>query len=149
VAPTRRTAGIVLGFGLGGFVDGVVAHQLLEWHHLLSTPYPPSTEQNLRLNMIGDGLFHLACLLVVLTGVALLARAETAMPGDGRRLAGWMLVGWGVFNVVEGLVDHHLLNLHHVRPGPDQLGYDLGFLAFGLLLVLVGLLTARVRRLDS
>ena len=139
VAQERRTAGIILGFGVGGFVDGIIAHQLLDWHHLLTARYPVSNEPNLRINMIGDGLFHLACLLVVLIGVAVLARAETPARGDGRRLAGWMLTGWGAFNLVEGVVDHHVLGLHHVRPGPDQLAYDIGFLVFGLLLVVVGL----------
>ena len=52
---------------------------------------------------------------------------------------GLVLAGWGIFNVVEGLVDHHLLGIHHVR---DDLGaplaWDLGFLAFGAILVAVG-----------
>ena len=47
--------------------------------------------------------------------------------------------GWGAFNLVEGLVDHHLLGLHHVRDGAAQLAYDLAFLVLGALLVLVGL----------
>ena len=49
-----------------------------------------------------------------------------------------------MFNVVEGLIDHQLLGLHHVR---DDLGgplaWDLGFLAFGVLLVVGGLALAR------
>lgn len=52
---------------------------------------------------------------------------------------GLVLVGWGIFNLVEGLVDHHLLRIQHVR---DDLGgplsWDLGFLAFGVLLVVGG-----------
>ena len=31
-----RTAGIVLGIGLGGFFDGIVLHQILQWHHMLT-----------------------------------------------------------------------------------------------------------------
>ena len=57
-----------------------------------------------------------------------------------------MLIGWGMFNLVEGIVDHHLLEIHHVRPGPHQLAYDLGFLALGGLLLLVGWLLARSSR---
>ena len=60
-----------------------------------------------------------------------------------RRLAGLMLAGWGLFNVVEGLVDHHLLGLHHVRTGAHELTYDLAFLALGLALLLAGLALAR------
>jgi len=32
----------------------------------------------------------------------------------GRTFFGSMVFGWGVFNVVEGIIDHHILNLHHV-----------------------------------
>ncbi len=60
-----------------------------------------------------------------------------------RRLGGLMLVGWGLFNLVEGLVDHHLLGLHHVRTGDNELAYDLAFLALGALLVVGGLALAR------
>jgi uncharacterized membrane protein len=60
-----------------------------------------------------------------------------------RTLIGGALVGWGLFNVVEGVVDHHLLRLHHVRPGPDQLAYDLGFLAWGALMLVVGVVLVR------
>jgi uncharacterized membrane protein len=139
-------AGLVLGLGMGGFVDGIVAHQLLEWHHMLSGWYPHVGGQHARINMVGDGLFHLGCLLLVLVGVGLLVAARsTGPPAAGRRLTGWMLAGWGWFNVVEGIVDHHVLGVHHVRPGPDQLAYDLGFLAFGVLLVGFGTWLARTR----
>ncbi|MCK1539441.1 DUF2243 domain-containing protein, partial [Bradyrhizobium sp. 176] len=30
------SAGVLLGLGLGGFFDGIVFHQLLQWHHMLS-----------------------------------------------------------------------------------------------------------------
>ena len=63
--------------------------------------------------------------------------ARTA-PGGGRVLLGGMLAGWGLFNTVEGLIDHQLLGLHHVRPGPDELAYDLGFLAWGVAMLVLG-----------
>lgn len=128
-------AGLVLGVGLGGFVDGIVAHQLLRWHHMLSGWYPGHTD----LNMVADGLFHLFCLVVVLTGIGLLvATGPSAPPARARRLAAWLLAGWGWFNLVEGTVDHLVLGVHHVRAGPHQLAYDLGFLALGLLLIATG-----------
>jgi uncharacterized membrane protein len=34
------SAGIFFGLGLGGFFDGIVLHQLLQWHHMLSSWYP-------------------------------------------------------------------------------------------------------------
>ena len=36
---------------------------------------------------------------------------------SGRAFLGWLLVGWGLFNLVEGVVDHHILTIHHVREG--------------------------------
>jgi uncharacterized membrane protein len=55
-----------------------------------------------------------------------------------RSVLGWGFVGWGLFNVVERIIDHHILQIHHVRPGPNELVYDLGFLAFGAALVIAG-----------
>ncbi|QXE24248.1 hypothetical protein B6N60_02952 [Richelia sinica FACHB-800] len=51
---------------------------------------------------------------------------------------GSILVGAGLFNVLEGLIDHQLLGIHHVKPGQDQWLWDWGFLALGALLALVG-----------
>jgi uncharacterized membrane protein len=133
-------AAILLGIGLGGFFDGIVLHQVLQWHHMLSEPVPPDTMADLELNTLADGLFHAATWIVTLAGVLALLLAGEARGGDGsrRRFAGGMLLGWGAFNLVEGLIDHHLLGLHHVRPGPDALAWDLGFLAWGLAMVGVG-----------
>jgi uncharacterized membrane protein len=137
-------AGLVLGVGVGGFIDGIVLHQLLEWHHMLSGWYPPATGHHLRLNMLADGLFHLVCLVVVLTGIALLVYAAPTAPAHrGRRITGWMLAGWGWFNLIEGTIDHQLLGVHHVHSGPGQLGYDLGFLVLGAGLVVTGTLLGR------
>jgi uncharacterized membrane protein len=133
----------LLGIGLGGFVDGIVLHQVLQWHHMLSDEgcCPSSTVAGLEDNTLADGLFHLGAWIAVMAGTLLAIRAwqrgELAPPW--RRHFGGLLLGWGVFNLVEGIVDHQLLGLHHVRDdlgGP--LGWDLGFLAFGLLLSLVG-----------
>lgn len=56
---------------------------------------------------------------------------------------GWILLGWGVFNLVEGVVDHHILGIHHVRSGEYQTWWDIGFLVFGALLVAGGWLLQR------
>ena len=31
-------AGILFGLGLGGFFDGIVLHQVLQWRHMLTDP---------------------------------------------------------------------------------------------------------------
>jgi uncharacterized membrane protein len=146
---TVRTPSFVLGLGLGGFVDGIVLHQILQWHHLLTGERggePLTTVAGLEANTLADGLFHAATWVLVVAGVALTVRAwqrgELAPPW--RVHVGMLLAGWGAFNLVEGLVDHQLLELHHVRDdlgGP--LGWDLAFLALGALLLATGLLLAR------
>jgi uncharacterized membrane protein len=30
-----RRAGVILGLGLGGLIDGIVFHQVLQWHHMI------------------------------------------------------------------------------------------------------------------
>ncbi|ATB45359.1 DUF2243 domain-containing protein [Corallococcus macrosporus] len=68
-------AGLLLGVGLGGFVDGILLHQILQWHHMLSTPLPPDDVVNIKVNMFWDGLFHAFTWLVTLAGVWALWRA--------------------------------------------------------------------------
>ena len=150
-----RLPGIVLGVGLGGFVDGILLHQLLQWHHMLSSTdtdrvgvryYDPRTVSGLEMNTVWDGVFHTVCWLAVLIGLASLysrVTRERRRVWASRVLWGWILVGWGAFNLVEGVLDHHILGIHHVRGGPDQLWWDLGFLALGALLVAGGYLLAR------
>jgi uncharacterized membrane protein len=51
------TAGMLFGLGLGGFFDGIVLHQVLQWHHMLtSAGYPPDSVTNLQVNTFWDGL---------------------------------------------------------------------------------------------
>src|SRR5688572_19102133 len=69
-------AGVLLGVGLGGFVDGIVLHQILQWHHLVSEPYPPETVDNLKLNTLLDGLFHAFTWVMTVVGLALLWRVK-------------------------------------------------------------------------
>lgn len=143
-------AGLMLGIGLGGFADGIALHQILQWHNMLSSRVPPATLVTMKYNMIWDGLFHAATWAMTVAGVALLFRAgRRAAAWSGRVLLGAMLGGWGLFNLVEGLIDHELLGIHHVHPGANQLAWDLGFLASGLALMAIGAALARGTRLAN
>ena len=128
--------GLLLGVGLGAFVDGIVLHQLLRWHHLLSS----RPNVSLTVNLIADGVFHAGAWLAVLVGVLWLWRRshQTDVNGRWTALVAAMVAGWGSFNVVEGLVNHYLLNLHHVREGPNQVTYDIAVLIFSVLLAIGG-----------
>lgn len=143
-----RLPGFLLGIGLGGFVDGIVLHQILQWHHLVShtDDHPVTTVAGLEANTLADGLFHVLAWIFVTVGSALAVRAwqrrELAPPW--RTHVGLLLAGWGAFNVVEGVINHQILGIHHVRDDLGApLGWDLGFLAFGVALVVVGALLVR------
>jgi uncharacterized membrane protein len=138
-----RAPGLLLGIGLGGFVDGIVLHQLLQWHHLLTgtDDYPMTTVAGLEANTLADGFFHVATWICTAVGSWLLYRAwkEGRIAPPWTAHLGLLLYGWGAFNLVEGLVDHQLLGVHHVRDDIGApLGWDLAFLASGTLLVALG-----------
>jgi uncharacterized membrane protein len=135
---------MMLGAGLGGFVDGILLHQILQWHHLLtSAGFPPDTVDNFRVNTLADGLFHAGTWAFTAIGLLLLWQAlgRRKVPWSSSTLLGGLLLGWGTFNLVEGIIDHQILGIHHVNetaPPAQWIYWDLGFLAFGLLLVLLG-----------
>jgi uncharacterized membrane protein len=138
------SAGILLGLGLGGFFDGIVLHQVLQWHHMLtSAGYPANSVSNLEINTLWDGFFHMSTYIFVVLGLLILWRAarRTHIRWSGKLLAGTILMGFGLFNVAEGLIDHHLLGIHHVNetvPPAQWLYWDIGFLVWGALMLLGG-----------
>lgn len=145
------SAGVLLGTGMGGFVDGILLHQVLQWHNMLSSKLPPTDLVSMKVNMLWDGLFHAFTWLVTAIGLGLLWRAggRPEVPWSTRTFIGSLSLGWGLFNVVEGVIDHQLLGLHHVHPGENQLAWDIGFLLFGALLIVVGLTLVRAGRKET
>lgn len=140
-APSRGPA-LLLGLGLGGFIDGIVIHQMLQWHHMVSdTRHDVTTLAGLKTNTFADGLFHLSTWVFVVAGMLLtiVAWRQGRLAPTWRFQTGLLLAGWGIFNLVEGIIDHQILGVHHVR---DDLGgplsWDLAFLAFGLVLLVGG-----------
>lgn len=144
------TAGIVLGIGLGGFFDGIVFHQLLQWHHMISSQadYPVDTLRGLQVNTTWDGAFHMTTWVVTLIGLGLLWRAESLYDVRWSAvLVGAVLMGWGGFNLADGFLNHHILGIHHVR---DDLGgpliWDVGFLLWGGVMLVGGWALVQVRQ---
>jgi uncharacterized membrane protein len=135
------SAGVLLGAGLGGFLDGILLHQVLQWHNMLSSRIAPTDVVAIKTNMLWDGMFHLFTWLMTVVGLALLWRAglRSDVPWSTRTFVGSLALGWGLFNVIEGTIDHQILGIHHVHPGAGQLAWDIGFLVFGGLLILGGI----------
>jgi len=143
-------AGLLLGLGLGGFFDGIVLHQILQWHHMLSSDpaYPVTTVAGLQVNTRWDGLFHTATYVATAVGLVLLwgAARRPHAPWSTRLLVGLFLLGWCTFNLVEGTVDHHLLGLHHVNetvPIEQRGVWDIAFLLWGAAMLVGGWALAR------
>lgn len=137
---------MILGIGIGGFIDGIVLHQILQWHEMLSNKFPPNTLIQKSMNMFWDGIFHLFTLLSTIVGVYLLWKLlkKNNINTSGYLLSGGMLAGWGVFNLIEGIINHQILQMHNVREitaNKDLWNY--GFLLFGIALLLVGWLIIR------
>lgn len=62
-----------------------------------------------------------------------------------------MLLGFGVFNVVEGVVNHQLLGLHHVNetvPQHEWIYWDMGFLVWSSLMIVGGRYLKRAGRYE-
>lgn len=138
------SAGIFFGLGLGGFFDGIVLHQVLQWHHMLtSAGYPADSVEGLRINTFFDGLFHASTYIFVVIGLLLLWRTahKSHLWWSGRMLLGTVLMGFGIFNLVEGIIDHQLLGLHHVNetvPREQWVYWDIGFLVWGAAMLIGG-----------
>ena len=115
---------------------------------MLSARLPLDSMANMHTNMTADGVFHAAVWLATLIGIVLLfnaaRRRDVRFPPHV--FYGSMLSGWGLFNVVEGVIDHHVLELHHVVEALGRSQWDWIFLGVSAALILLGWTIARERR---
>lgn len=143
------TAAMVLGIGLGGFIDGIFFHQIFQVHEMLSNKIPSTNYVGKSVNMFWDGVFHFFCLMVVLTGIILLWKLlqRKNTENSGKLLSGGLVLGWGLFNIVEGIINHHILKLHNVieiSENPDTGNFI--FLGISVLILIAGALLVRGHR---
>jgi uncharacterized membrane protein len=133
-------AGAGIGFAMAGFFDGILLHQILQWHSLLSS-LDGAIYQDLRFRMLTDGLFHAVMYGIGVVGLWLLWRTRSQFDarGSGRRFASSLLIGFGVWHVIDAVLNHWILGLHHIRENQNWLAWDLVFFGLGLVCVAVGL----------
>lgn len=143
--PRRRPwAGYLLGFGMGGFFDGILLHQILQWHHLLSG-LSAATLADLRVQVVADGVFHALMYAVAGAGLWSLYRSRGASQPSRRTLLAHFLLGFGIWHVVDAVLSHWLTGIHRLRMDvPDPLPWELAWLAlFGLLPLMAGWVLGR------
>jgi uncharacterized membrane protein len=129
---------VLVGIGVAGSLDEIVLHQLLRWHHF----YDRGSQA---AGLIADGIFHLGSTAALVVGLVLLVQRWHTGPGPLRQAVAGILLGVGGFNLYDGIVQHKLLGLHQVRAGaPNNLPYDLVFIAIAAVVLLAGLLLLRV-----
>lgn len=131
----------VLGFALGGFFDGIMLHQVLQWHHFLSL-VPGEALRDIRVQILADGMFHVAVYAIATLGLWLLWRARGSLnAAGGRRLLSAVLLGVGAWQIVDVAGFHWVAGIHRIRTDvPNPLLWDLGWLAVvGLPPLLAGL----------
>jgi uncharacterized membrane protein len=139
--PAADIAAGVLGFALGGFFDGIMLHQVLQWHHFFSL-VPGEVWREARMQILADGLFHVAVYAITALGLWLLWRTRVGVAASGgRRLLGAALLGFGVWQLTDVAVFHWLVGIHRIRVDvPNPLLWDVGWLAVtGLPPLLAGL----------
>jgi uncharacterized membrane protein len=110
--------------------------------------------ENLELNTRWDGIFHSATYVFVVIGLFLLWRTAQRrhLYWSSKLLAGSMLLGFGAFNVMEGVIDHHLLGIHHVNETVDpsyRPYWDLAFLAWGAGMLVAGWILLKQGKRES
>jgi uncharacterized membrane protein len=139
---------VVLGTGIGGFIDGIVLHQLLQWHHMVSS-WPgltPDNHHDLEVNVLWDGIFHVAALAVTVAGVWMVTGVSQRFQSLRAGLvAGGLIAGWGLFNLLDSAINHYGLRTHHIYEGTsrDEAISDALFLVFAIALIAAGYWIAR------
>src|SRR5690606_24499667 len=100
------------GFALGGFFDGILLHQILQWHHLLSNV----SGGDLRFQVAADGYFHALMYIVAGIGLWMLwRRALSRAPLSGTALLAEMMIGFGAWHIVDSVLSHWVLGIHRIR----------------------------------
>lgn len=135
---------ILIGMGLAGLIDIIVFHAILQWHHTSSLIIIPNTLESLQTNLLHDGAFLSLSLIITIAGIILLWNASSSnskhsLLSNKRSFLGLVFIGLGGFNIVEGIINHHILQMHHVIDVAEPLAFDLAFLVVGgLAFVVVG-----------
>lgn len=126
-------SGFLFGLGLVAFIDEMVFHQLLHWHHF----YDLSTTS---AGLVSDGIFHAFSWLATVGSLFMVADLRRRGAWWMKRWIGGLLAGGGLFNLYDGLIQHKVMGIHQIRYGVDLLPYDLTWNLSAAALFIAGLI---------
>lgn len=144
------TVALVLGMGTGGLLDGIFFHQIVQWHGVLSNQIEASEYVGKSINQFWDGIYQLFCSLTVLTGLILLWRLvrRNDISTSGRLMSGGFLAGWGMFNLLGGVMNQFHFEQHNLIE--FSANHALGnyiYLVFSLFLLVPGILLIQTQKI--
>ncbi|MFD2924682.1 DUF2243 domain-containing protein [Halobacillus naozhouensis] len=133
-------SGILFGIGLVAFLDEMVFHQLLHWHHF----YDKSTTD---VGLVSDGLFHAFSWFATIASLFMVADLRRRSAFWLKRWWGGVFVGAGAFQLYDGIIQHKLMKLHQIRYVENLLVYDLIWNISAVIMIVIGwILVAYTRR---
>ncbi|MDN4494955.1 DUF2243 domain-containing protein [Ureibacillus aquaedulcis] len=131
--PFNVWSGFLFGVGLVAFIDEAVFHQLLHWHHF----YDKSTPS---IGLVSDGIFHAFSWFATVAALFMLADLRKRNVWDRGRWIGALILGTGVFQLYDGIIQHKLLRLHQIRYGVDIIPYDIVWNVSAGFMIIIGLI---------
>lgn len=136
----HQWAGYIFGIGLAGFIDEMVFHQFLQWHHF----YDLQTKE---IGLLSDGILNAMCGFFIIFGLFLFADSRRRFEIDWLFFVGRTLMGMGSFQVYDGIINHKVLRMHEIRYVDNVLTYDIVWLITGSLIIVTGYMMSRRRKM--
>lgn len=124
-------SGVLFGLGVAAFIDEVVFHQLLAWHHFYD-------KSSMAIGLVSDGLFHAFSWFATVASLFLLADVKRRNSFWIKRWISGMLLGLGFFQLYDGLIQHKLFRIHQIRYKVNVLPYDIAWNAVPIIVLIVG-----------
>src|SRR4028119_2436917 len=89
----RFGPGLAAGVGLGAFVDGILFHQILQWHHFVSDDVTVSTVAGPGKHTLADGV----CRRGARAGTPVAGPGKTPPPAGLFHAVAWAICAAGIW----------------------------------------------------
>lgn len=128
----NKLSGILFGIGFAAFIDEMIFHQLLRWHHF----YDRSTTE---IGLISDGLFHAFSWFATIGGLFLFADLRRRNALIPKVWWGSILLGAGAFQLYDGTIQHKWMRIHQIRYVDNVYIYDLVWNITAIIMIIAGI----------